>query len=295
MSTPPCAPGGDARIDLHAHSTWSDGTCSVPELFAQARAAQLDVLALTDHDTVRGWAELPAAVAASGVAAVPGIEVSAEHDDLSVHVLALLVDPSESTELASELAQARRSRDERAQRMVELISQDHPITWQDVLDQVGDNDTTIGRPHIADALVAAGIVPDRSAAFHTLLRSDSPYYVRHYAPSPGRAVEVIVRAGGAAIAAHPASGMRGTAVPHDLLHEMIDAGLAGIEVNHREHDEAARAELRALADREGLLVTGGSDYHGSGKPNRLGEHLTGGEVLDALLALSRSTTEVIRP
>ena len=153
------------------------GPTSVEELFAQARTAGLDVLALTDHDTVAGWPELPQAVADSGVAAVPGIEVSGEDDSRSVHILALLVDPSEHSELAAEMASARASRVERAQRMVELISADHPISWEDVTAQVAGDTTVLGRPHIADALVVAGVVPDRSAAFTEVLKPSGPYYV----------------------------------------------------------------------------------------------------------------------
>ncbi len=303
MSTtppPPPAPTGaraDARIDLHSHSTWSDGTLSVPELFEEARAARLDVLALTDHDTVEGWAELPAAVAASGVAAVPGIEVSAELGRMSVHVLALLVDPGPDTALAAELEKARRSRSERAQRMVELIAEDYPITWDAVRDQVADEATVIGRPHIADALIAAGVVSERADAFARILSPSGPYYVRHYAPSPARAVEVIRQAGGVAIAAHPASGMRegAGASLEEILGPMIQAGLAALEVDHREHDAVSRARLRALARENDLLVTGGSDYHGSGKPNLLAENLTSPEALGALISLSTSRTEVIHP
>lgn len=283
------------RIDLHSHSSWSDGTQSVPELFDSAREAGLDVLALTDHDTVRGWEELPAAVAASGVAAVPGIEVSAEHERRSVHVLALLVDPSEDTELAAELARARDSRRDRARAMAERLSEDFPINWEDVRAQAADPEATLGRPHLADALVAAGVVSERAEAFARMLHPDAPYYVRHYAPSPGRAVEVIRRAGGVAIAAHPGSVTRTGPLPREVLEEMIDAGLSAIEVEHREHDPGTRSALRDLARSKGLLTTGGSDYHGAGKPNRLGENLTAPSVLDALLNSATSPLEVIRP
>lgn len=284
-----------ARIDLHAHSTWSDGTCSVGELFTRASRARLDVLALTDHDTVAGWGELEAAVRASGVAAVPGIEVSAEHEGVSVHILALLPDPGPGTRLAQLLARARASRDGRARAMVERISQDHPITWDDVLEQVHGDTTVLGRPHIADALVAAGVITERGEAFTRVLHPSGPYYVRYWAPSPPEAVRAILAAGGVPVAAHPASGMRDGTVPEELLEEMIAAGLAGIEADHREHDEGARSRLRALARAHDLLVTGGSDYHGTGKPNRLGENLTQLEALDAVLARSTSTAEVIRP
>ncbi|GAA1488464.1 PHP domain-containing protein [Brachybacterium sacelli] len=282
------------RIDLHTHSSWSDGTCGVDELLRRAARAQLDVLALTDHDTVAGWAELPRAVAASGVAAVPGIEVSAEHENLSVHVLALLVDPDEDTELAEEMARARSSRIERARSMVELISRDHPISWEDVRAQAAGDSTVIGRPHIADALVARGAIPDRSAAFQEILSPSGPYYVPYYAPSPVRAVRAIRAAGGVAVVAHPGSVTRDADLPVDLLEEMVEAGLAGIEVGHREHDEAERTRLREFATTHDLLITGGSDYHGAGKPNRLGENLTQPDVLAAITHRATSTTEVIR-
>lgn len=283
------------RIDLHAHSTWSDGTRDVAELFADARAAGLGTLALTDHDTVAGWGELPAAVAATGVAAVPGIEVSAEHGRLSVHVLALLVDPDPGTELAQEMARACASRDRRARTMVERLAADHPISWESVQAQVADPTTAIGRPHIADALVAEGVVPDRSTAFARLLSPAGPYYVRYDAPAPADAVRAILAAGGVPIAAHPGASTRDGSLPLELLEEMVGAGLAGVEVGHREHDAEERGRLLAFARTHDLLVTGGSDYHGAGKPNRLGENLTQPDVLAAITHRATSTTEVIRP
>ncbi|SLM98485.1 COG0613, Predicted metal-dependent phosphoesterases (PHP family) [Brachybacterium faecium] len=288
-------PGIPQRIDLHAHSACSDGTTSVEELFAQARTAGLDVLALTDHDTVAGWSELAGAVAASGVAAVPGIEVSSEDDSRSVHLLALLVDPSSGTELDAEMASARASRIERARRMVELISADHPVRWEDVEARVAGDSTVIGRPHIADALVAAGVVPDRSAAFAEILRPSGPYYVPYYAPSPQAAVRAIREAGGVSVLAHPGSVTRDDDLPLTLLEALVEAGLDGIEVDHREHDEEEKARLREFARSHDLLITGGSDYHGTGKPNQLGENLTAAEVLAEIEARATSGTRVLRP
>lgn len=287
--------GGRARIDLHAHSSCSDGTTDVAELFAQARAAGLDVLALTDHDTVEGWPALPAAVAASGVAAVPGIEVSSEHERCSVHILALLVDPSEQTELAAEMAGARASRVERARRMVELISEDHPLTWEDVTAQVAGEATVIGRPHIADALVEAGVVADRSAAFTEVLRPSGPYYVPYYAPSPLAAIRAIRAAGGVSVLAHPGSVTRDEDLPVALLEQLVAAGLDGLEVHHREHDEAETERLGAFARHHDLLITGGSDFHGTGKPNALGEHLTDPEMLERIEERATGGTRVLRP
>lgn len=288
-------PGSRQRIDLHAHTSWSDGTTGVGELFAAASREGLDVLALTDHDTVAGWAELPAAVAASGVAAVPGIEVSSEDAGRSVHLLALLVNPAEDTELAAETARARTSRVERARAMVELIAADHPLSWEDVTAQVAGETTVIGRPHIADALVVAGVVPDRSTAFTEILRPAGPYYVPYYAPSPVKAVRAIRAAGGVSIAAHPGSVTRDNDLPLDLLEAMVAAGLDGLEVDHREHDDAERTRLRGFARAHDLLITGGSDFHGTGKPNRLGENLTAPAVLEAILERAGSGTEAIRP
>lgn len=178
--------------------------------------------------------------------------------------------------------------------MVERIGEDHPLTWDDVQDQVAGGDTTVGRPHIADALVAAGVVADRGEAFAGILSPSSPYYVRHYAPAPEVAVAAIREAGGVAIAAHPASGMREGCVPEELLEAMAAAGLSAIEVDHREHNPVERRRLEAFARAHDLLVTGGSDYHGAGKPNRLGENLTAPSVLEAIISLSSSDTEVIR-
>lgn len=283
------------RIDLHAHSTWSDGTTGVPELFAQAATAGLDVLALTDHDTVTGWPELGAAVAASGVAAVPGIEVSSEADGRSVHLLALLVDPSPDTELAAEMARARSSRVDRARRMVELISADHPVRWEDVQAQVAGESTVIGRPHIADALVQAGVVRDRSAAFTEILRPSGRYYVPYYAPSPQSAVRAIRAAGGVSVLAHPGSVTRDDDLPLDLLEDLVAVGLDGIEVDHREHDAQEKARLREFAARHDLLITGGSDFHGTGKENCLAENLTAPEMLEEIVGRVTSATRILRP
>ncbi|WP_084253010.1 PHP domain-containing protein [Devriesea agamarum] len=285
----------DLRIDLHTHSTHSDGTDSVPELLRAAAEAGVGAIGLTDHDTFSGWDEARVWSARVGVAVIPGCEVSTEYEHHSVHVLALLPDPSPGTDLAKDMARARSSRDDRARHMVELISRDYPVTWQDVQAQLGGAQTVVGRPHIADALVEAGIVPDRSAAFADILTVDGPYYVRHYAPDPVRAVQQICSAGGVAIAAHPGSVSRGWVLPDDVLEAMIEAGLAGIEVDHREHDAQTRRRLASLAAAHGLLTTGSSDYHGTGKPNRLGENLTSPDVLAAIIARATSETEVFAP
>lgn len=265
------------RTDLHTHSTVSDGTQSPAEVVAAAREAGLDVLALTDHDSTGGWAEAADAARRLGVRLVPGMEVSCGIEGVSVHLLSYLHDPDDAG-LAAEVDEARDSRHHRAERIVELLARDVDVSWGDVEEQVAEG-ATIGRPHIADALVARGIVRDREEAFAGLLSSRGPYYVRHYAPDPVRAVRLVVAAGGVPVMAHPLARRRGRVVDDAVIEQMADAGLAGLEVYHRDHDHAEREHLLALARRLDLLVTGSSDYHGAGKPNRLGENTTDDEVL----------------
>ncbi len=287
-------PNHHLRIDLHAHSTASDGTETPAQVVAAAAAAGLDVVALTDHDTTHGWAEAQAAVPSASVALVRGIEVSCERDGTSVHLLGYLTDPGHPG-LSAELARSRESRGTRLRRMVELMAADGiPVTYAAVLAQVPPG-ATPGRPHIADALLVQGVVGHRDEAFARWLGNDSPYYVRHYAPDPVRAVELVVEAGGVAVHAHPFTGTRGRTVPDRVVEEMAAAGLAGLEVDHRDHDEAARAHGRELAARLGLFVTGSSDYHGTGKHNRLGEHTTAPEVLAEIVDRSSGVTPVVWP
>lgn len=268
-------------IDLHTHSSESDGTQRPAEVIASAAAAGLDVIALTDHDTTGGWAEAAAAADRHGLHLVPGMEVSCEVGGVSVHLLSYLHDPT-SPLLLAETARARESRELRARRIVELLSADVPLTWEHVAAQVHDG-ATIGRPHIADALVALGLAVDRPDAFAGLLSARGPYYVRHYAPDAVEAVRLVVAAGGVPVMAHPLARERGRVVPDAVIEAMADAGLAGLEVEHRDNAPDDRVHLVALARRLGLFTTGSSDYHGEGKPNRLGENSTAPEVLDEIL------------
>ena len=282
------------KIDLHTHSSASDGTQPPAEVIRSAAEAGLDVVALTDHDTTAGWAEAAAAAREHGVALVPGTEVSCQTDDgISVHLLSYLQDPQDAG-LSEVMARARRSRRTRAQRMVEMISEDHPITWDDVLEQVV-GDATVGRPHIADALVAAGIAPNRSEAFATVLHPRSGYYVGHYAPDPVTAVQLVRRAGGVPVMAHPLAGVRGRTVGQEVFDAMIEAGLAGLEIAHRDNPPEARAVLSQMAAEHDLIVTGSSDYHGAGKPNELGENLTSEQSLRRIMAEAGSGTQIVRP
>ena len=282
------------RIDLHAHSTRSDGTRTPAELVADARRAHLDAVAITDHDTTSGWLEATAAAHEHRITLVSGVEISCERDGRSVHLLGYLVDPS-NTSLAAELAKARESRVTRLERMVARLAADGiPVTYAAVLAKVPPG-ATPGRPHIADALVAAGAVATRDEAFARWLHDQSPYYVHHYAPDPVRAVGLVQAAGGVAVLAHPFTQTRGAGVLTDrAIGELADAGLRGLEADHPDHDAPARARAHALAARLGLLVTGSSDYHGAGKTTRLGDNLTDPAVLEAIEAQATGAA-IVRP
>jgi 3',5'-nucleoside bisphosphate phosphatase len=278
-------------IDLHAHSTASDGTDAPGGVVRAAAAAGLDVVALTDHDTTAGWAEAAAEAGRTGVTVVLGSEISARWRGVSVHLLSYLQDPDHPA-LRAEVERTRSARLSRARTMVGLLAEDYDLTWEDVMAQTGA-DATVGRPHIADALVARGVVPDRSAAFATMLVPSSRYYVPHYAPDARDAVAAIRASGGVPVFAHPGADQRGRTVPDTAIEQLADAGLAGLEVHHRDHAPAQVARLSALARRLGLLVTGSSDYHGGGKPNLLGEHTTDRGVLDRIEAAG--ATALVRP
>lgn len=261
------------RIDLHTHSKASDGTESPTDLVRSAKEAGLDVVALTDHDTTRGWDEAASAADALGVGLVRGMEISCQRQGRSIHLLAYLVDPTH-TGLLGEIERARASRVTRMDRMVERMAADGiPISIAQVRAQLAPG-ATLGRPHLADALVEAGVVPDRGAAFRDYLHNDSRYYVSHYAVDPSRAVRLVLEAGGVPVLAHPFTVARGRALTDDAVEELLAAGLAGIEVDHRDHDEEGRRRAARIAAAHDLVVTGSSDYHGTGKPNRLGEHTT---------------------
>jgi predicted metal-dependent phosphoesterase TrpH len=265
------------RIDLHTHSYVSDGTQPPGDVVASAAQAGLDVVALTDHDTTAGWEEASTAAVRHGIALVRGIEISCARDGISVHLLGYLHDPTDAALLA-ELERSRSSRHTRAERIVRKLSADVPITYEEVLETAAPG-ATVGRPHIADALVAKGVVATRDDAFADYLYIGSPYHASHYAPDPVTAVRLVNAAGGVAVMAHPFAGRRGRLVHDEVIEAMADAGLAGLEAHHRDHrpEDVARAE--EMARRLGLFVTGSSDYHGAGKVNVLGENTTAPAVL----------------
>ncbi|ARH93056.1 MULTISPECIES: PHP domain-containing protein [Streptomyces] len=263
------------RIDLHTHSTASDGTDTPAELVRNAAACGLDVVALTDHDTVAGHAEARAALP-EGLTLVTGAELSCRLDGVSLHMLAYLFDPEEP-ELARERELVRDDRVPRARGIVgKLQDLGIPVTWEQVARIAGDG--AVGRPHIATALVELGVVGSVNDAFTSLLASDGPAYVEKHELDPFEALRLIKGAGGVAVFAHPQAVKRGRCVPESAIAALAAAGLDGIEVDHMDHDAPTRARLRGTAADLGLLTTGSSDYHGSRKTCSLGEYTTDPEI-----------------
>jgi predicted metal-dependent phosphoesterase TrpH len=215
------------------------------------------------------------------------MELSAKHGWRSVHVLGYLFDPEDDA-LRAETDRIRGDRIGRAERIVRNIGRDYDLHWDDVLAQT-TLDATVGRPHIADALVARGIVRDRTEAFDGILHPREGYYEPHYAPDPLTAVRLITEAGGVAIIAHPVTSGRDSMMPEPYIERLIEAGLGGFEIDHRENTEAGKRELRRIAATHDLIVTGSSDYHGSGKPNRPGENTTSEEMVARLIARGTGT------
>jgi predicted metal-dependent phosphoesterase TrpH len=277
--------------DLHTHSTVSDGTDTPAELVEAAARAGLGAIAITDHDSTAGWAEATDAALARGMVLIPGMELSTRVQFASVHVLAYLVDPGDEGLLA-ETARIRESRMTRAEKIVRRIAADYELTWDDVLAQTTDG-ATIGRPHIADALVARGHAATRSEAFAGILHWRSGYAQPHYAPDPLTGIRLIRAAGGVPVLAHPGTRGAEEVITEERLRRFVDAGLFGLEVDHPENTAASKPRLRALAARYGLAVTGSSDYHGLGKANRLGEHTTDPEVVARIVAEATGTRPVV--
>ena len=260
-------------IDLHTHTTNSDGTDTHHALINKALSAGITVLGITDHDTTSGWQDAIAARRAN-LALVLGAEISClTEDDVAVHMLGLLFDGENAT-MQTMLEESRDSRLPRMRRMTELLTADGiEISLDEVFAAMPDG-ATLGRPHLADALVAKGHVASRDEAFATLLHNGSKYYVTHIAPTPEDAIKVIREAGGVAVIAHPFATRRGQTLSAMSFPSLIAAGLNGVEVEHRDHSEEERKQLRGIARDLGLVITGASDYHGTGKLNSIGENLT---------------------
>jgi predicted metal-dependent phosphoesterase TrpH len=271
------------RIDLHTHSAASDGTDSPAELVRNAAAAGLDVVALTDHDTVGGYAEAAAALPGTDLTLVTGAELSCRVDGVSMHMLAYLFDPAEP-ELYAARELVRDDRVPRARGMVAKLQElGVPVTWERVAEIAGDG--SVGRPHIATAMVELGVVPTVSDAFTSQwLANDGRAYVEKAEFDPFEAVRLVKAAGGVTVFAHPGAHKRGETVPDETIAALAAAGLAGLDVDHVDHDDATRERLRGLAGELSVLATGSSDYHGTRKPVPLGACRTAPDVYERLIA-----------
>lgn len=269
------------RIDLHTHSAVSDGTDAPAVLVANAARAGLGAVALTDHDTFDGLAEAMDAGARLGVEVLGGLEFSTRLAGRSVHLLGYGPDPDDAA-LNAELARVRDGRDGRVPAMVaRLATLGFPLELDEVLAQA--RGASVGRPHVADALIARGYVRDRDEAFTHWLYDGGPAYVDRYATPLVEAIALVKAAGGVAVIAHPWSRGAEAALTPDVLAELTAAGLDGIEVDHPDHGRDERAALAALARRLGLLATGSSDHHGTGKTrNPLGACTTDPDVYAAI-------------
>ena len=274
----------DLGWDLHCHTLYSDGTKSPKELVDEAKNLGLSGVAISDHDTTAGWHDFEEAAKNADFPVIFGSEITAVEGNISVHVLAYNYNPND--ECINEMfATTRKRRLERTRKMVDLMSHDFPITWQDVLAQAGQGAlTTIGRPHIADALVAAGVFETRSQAFAGPVAPHGPYYIPTPSPSVDEVIKVIKHAGGVSVIAHPADYSRNLVILSDSqIEHYASVGLNGLEVYHRGNSLTQRQRLLELAKDLNLLVTGGSDWHGSGKPNKIGEETTSCNVVSKIL------------
>ena len=274
-------------IDLHTHTSYSDGTDTPSQLINKALAAGISIIGLTDHDSISGWQEASNALRA-GISLVPGAEISCQTPDgISVHILGLLFD-SNNSELMNTLEKTRENRHGRMEKIIARINEAGiNITMNDVLEQLSDG-ATLGRPHLADALVKKGIVASRDEAFTQMLHNNSKYYVSHYSPTPEAAIKLIKDAGGVSVIAHPMASHRGRTITPDTFGSIIQAGLDGIEVDHRDHSPNEKLQLIKLANDSNLVMTGASDYHGNGKLNTLGEYTTSLEQWEKLESRSNA-------
>lgn len=276
------------RIDLHTHSDRSDGTDDPHRLVANAAAAGLDVLAITDHDTVAGWADAAATADAVGIGLVPGLEISCARLGTGVHLLAYLPDPAHPP-LHAELQRIRDGRLARLPATVDRLNQlGIDVTLAEVRAAAGPAEAT-GRPHVADVLVRKGVVGSRGEAFDRYLANGRPAYVHRYAADLTEMLGMVAAAGGVTVLAHPWGRRSRRVVTPDVIAELTRHGLTGIEVDHQDHDETARHGLRELSRDLGLVATGSSDYHGAGKAdNSLGCNTTAPEQFERLIDTARA-------
>ncbi|MCW2908546.1 MAG: hypothetical protein JWL68_3335 [Actinomycetia bacterium] len=272
------------RIDLHSHSTASDGTDPPAEVMRRARAAGLDVIALTDHDTLAGQDQARQALP-EGLSLITGMELSARLDSHSVHMLSYLPGGA-SPELAAECQAIRDDRVRRGQATVERLRDlGVDVTWEQVAALAAGG--SVGRPHIARAMVEAGAIATPREAFSPdWIGTGGRAYMSRYALDPARAIGLVRASGGAVVLAHPGAISRGWRMPDETVAALTQAGLAGLEVDHPDHDQAERARLRGLAAELNLVATGGSDDHGDLTGHRLGVDTTSPAVFEQLMALA---------
>jgi len=276
------------RADLHSHSTASDGTDPPAEVMRRARAAGLDAIALTDHDTVAGHDAARAALP-PGLTLVPGMELSCRLDDHSVHLLGYLFDPADP-ELAAETARIRESRLRRAEEMVQRLAElGAPVTWEQVTALAAGG--VVGRPHVARALAEAGVIESPGQAFGPdWIGTGGRAYVPRYALDPARAIALIRAAGGVSVLAHPRA--RGWMVPDDVIAGLATAGLSGIEVRHPDQDRGQRTALQVLAARLSLVASGGSDDHGALTGYRIGSDTIAPDAYERLMSQATGAVPV---
>ena len=270
------------RIDLHVHSSASDGTDPPAEVMRRAGQAGLDVVALTDHDTMAGQAEAARALP-PGLALVAGLELSGRLAGHSVHLLAYGTDPADPG-LAAECTAIVAARLSRGRRMVERLRElGVAITWSQV--EALATGGVVGRPHVARAMVAAGAITEPAQAFTPeWIGTGGRAHVSRYALDPVRAIGLISAAGGVAVLAHPGAVSRGWKIPEETIARLAGAGLAGLEVFHPDHDPAERSRLGALATSLDLIPSGGSDDHGSLTGYRIGAETCPPESYERLMA-----------
>lgn len=274
-------------IDLHLHSTHSDGTDAPADVVREAHLEGVRTMALTDHDTINGWAEAEAECRELGITFIPGMEFTAQ-GVRGVHLLAYLFDPNHAG-IRAEMTRIVSGRDTRAQMIVERLAEDYDLSWEDV--EFYSESGTTGRPHIASAMLDRGHIGSIDEFFELVTRT-SKYYVPSPAVDVLEGIRLVRDAGGVPIIAHPTGrGQKNSdgsarTMPREHLERLVEAGLAGFELDHRENGKNPEglAVLWDYAREYDLIVTGSSDYHGTRKPNRPGENTTSPEMLERIIS-----------
>lgn len=278
-------------IDLHTHTTFSDGSQTPTELVQEAAAMGLAAIAVTDHDTVDGLPEALAAGERLGIEVIPGVEINLEHDRVTMDMLGYFLAGAPTEELQRELAELRAYRDERNARMVERLAElGMPLDPAELAASAENG--AVGRPHIGEAMVRRGYASSIGEAFELYLRRGAPAWVDRRRLALGRALKLLRASGALPVLAHPGIIRTDTAGLNHIVREAARAGMAGIECYYPLHDEETVGRCLGLAERYALVPTGGSDYHGTVKPKvRLGVGSLGAPVPDEVLADLRCVAE----